>query len=349
MRSFLFLILLIAGMSTFSACKNSQARTEPAHEVIAVTTQPITSVNYTPRLEYSGMIASDREAKLSFKIGGIIAHTYVKEGDPVHAGQLLAVLDMTEIGAQVLQSVQGTEKASRDLERVQHLFQDTAATLEQLQNANTQYKMASENLQIARFNQQYAQIRALENGTVIKKLMNEGELASPGAPVYVINGSASADWVVRFGVGDREWALLKKGNSADVNIEAYPDRTFQGVITKVADAADGLSGTYEVEVKVLPGSCHFAAGLFATIHPHPFSSQPVRVIPVEALSEADGKTGYVYLLNPDKQTVRKQAVNIAFITDGRVGIAGGLENQSEVITGGLNYLTPDARVHWIRP
>lgn len=340
----LALPLLSFAIFVVTSCKEETKNTNTSDEIIPVATQPVSVINYAPILDYSGMMASSAEAKLSFKIGGIIAHIYVKEGDHVNSGQLLATLDMTEINAQVQQTTQAAEKAQRDVNRIQNLFNDTAATLEQLQNVKTQLNVSNESVRIAKFNQQYAQIRATESGTVIKKLMNEGEVASSGAPVFIINGNASSDWVVRFGVSDKEWALLKKGDAAQVSIDAYSEKTFTGTITKIAEAADPYSGTYEIEVKVLPGTDKFAAGLFATIHIQPASQQQVAVIPIEALSEADAKKGFVYLLNADKQTVKKQAVIIAFITNDKVGIRSGLENITEVITGGVSYLTQNTKV-----
>ncbi len=56
-------------------------------------------------------MASTSEARLSFKIGGIVSRIYVKEGDHVVKGQLLATLDLTEINAQVQQASQGLKKA----------------------------------------------------------------------------------------------------------------------------------------------------------------------------------------------------------------------------------------------
>ena len=107
--------------------------------------------------------------------------------------------------------------------------------------------------------------------------------------------------VVRFGVSDKDWAQLKKGDAASVQIDAYPAEAFKGIINKITASADAASGTYEVEVKVLPGNKKFASGLFATIHFQTATQQNLSIIPIEALTEGDGKTGYVYLLNDDKK------------------------------------------------
>ena len=255
-----FLSIAAAIAVVFTGCKGHTQTATITEEAIAVKVQPVTITRYAPVLKYSGSMATTAEARLSFKIGGIISKIYVKEGDHVVPGQLLETLDLTEINAQVQQASQGVDKVQRDVNRVKNLYNDTVATLEQVQNAGTQLQVAEESLRIARFNQQYAQIRATESGTILKKLMNEGELANPGTAAFIFNGTAGNDWVIRFGVSDKDWAVLKKGDKAAVEIDAYPNKTFTGIITEIAQGADAASGTYEIEVKVLPGGARFAAG-----------------------------------------------------------------------------------------
>lgn len=341
--------LLLATITVvITSCNGDSQAASTIDDAIAVKLQPVTTTQYAPVLKYSGSMASTAEARLSFKIGGIISKIYVKEGDRIVKGQLLATLDLTEINAQVQQASQGVEKSQRDLNRAKNLYNDTVATLEQVQNAGTQLQVAEEGLRIARFNQQYAQIRATESGIILKKLMNEGELASPGAPVFMFNGTAGNDWVIRFGVSDKDWAVLKKGDKASVEIDAYPNKTFTGIITEIAQGADVASGTYEIEVKVLPGGARFAAGLFSTIRLQPAGEQTVTMVPVEALTEADDKTGYIYTVNADGKTVTKNKVTIAFLENNKAAIVSGLDSAREVITEGVGYLTEKSTVKVIK-
>jgi len=347
--SFRFLIILVTAFTVARCNEESKASTPAATDnAIAVKLQPVTDTSYAPILRYSGSIASNSEANLSFKTGGIINRIYVKEGDHVVKGQLLATLDMTEINAQVQQAAQGAEKAERDARRVRNLYNDTVATLEQLQNATTQQQISLEGLRIARFNQQYAQIRATENGTILKKLMNEGELAAPGAPVFFVNGNAGSDWVIRFGVSDKDWAVLRPGNKAAVSLDAYPHQSFTGYVSKIAEGADAANGTYAIEVKVVPNGKRFANGLFGTVQIQPASLQRVTLVPIEALAEADGKSGYVYTVNSDQQTVQRHAVTIAFLEKDKVAIVNGLDNVQQVITEGAGYLTEKSLVKVIK-
>jgi RND family efflux transporter MFP subunit len=341
---FLLAAILAFTLAKCGENKASAPGVAPAEDAIAVKLQPIQSCLISRPLQYSGLIASNTEARLSFKIGGIISKLYVKEGDHVSKGQLLATLDLTEIDAQVQQAAQSMEKSQRDEGRIKNLYNDTVASLEQLQNTRTQLNVATEALRIARFNRQYAQIRAAAGGTILQKLMNEGEYAAVGTAVFLFNGTEKNEWVMRFGVPDRDWAILRNGDKATVEIDAYPDQAFYGMITKMAEGADPASGTYPVEVKLSPAGHKLAPGLFCTIQLQASARQTLTLVPAEALAEGDGKTGYVYTLNPDRRTVKKNPVRIAFLQKDKIAISSGLENTSEVITEGVGYLTDGAVV-----
>jgi RND family efflux transporter MFP subunit len=319
--------------------ENKAAATHPAEEPIAVRVQPVAVANLGRVLQYSGLIASNAEAKLSFKIGGIISRIYVRDGDHVTAGQLLATLDLTEVDAQVRQASQNVEKAQRDENRIKNLYRDTVASLEQVQNTHTQLTVATEALRIASFNRQYAQIRAGADGTILQKLMNEGEYASAGTAVLQFNGVDQHCWVVRFGVSDKDWAILHKGDKAAITIDAYPDQHFLGQVTKLAEGADPSGGLYAVEVSVAAGNRKLAPGLFCTLKLQPPAPRTYTFIPASALAEGEGFTGYVYSLNEDNRTVKKVPVQVAFLEGDRIAVSSGLEDVQRVVTKGAGYLT----------
>ncbi len=199
-------------------------------------------------------------------------------------GQLLATLDLTEIDAQVQQATENVGKAQRDENRIKNLYRDTVASLEQVQNTHTQLTVATEALRIASFNRQYAQIRATGSGTILQKIMNEGEYASAGSAVMLFNGAGGDDWVVRFGVSDKDWAILRKGDKANISIDAYPDQRFTGVVTKLAEGADPNGGLYAVEVTVVPPAINWRRACFAPCSssrrpPAPIHLSPPRLWP----------------------------------------------------------------------
>lgn len=346
----LMVAISLAGLCALvGACGEAKTSTplvsaNEAEERIPVRTVAILEKNIALPIHASGVMTSSAEQRLAFKIGGVIRSISVDEGDVVRPGQLLAVLDKTEIDAQVAQAQQALGKAERDLARVEGLYKDSSATLELLQNATTGRDVAKETARIAVFNQQYAEIRATKGGKIIKKLANEGEIIGPGMPVFVLFETGADDWVVKINVSDRDWARLNVGMAARLRMDAYPDASFVGKVSELAPAADPQNGLYPVEIRVAPQGRRFAPGLFAQVEITPPQSRAYAVLPIEAIVEGDGKEAFVFVPQADGASVRKLPVQVAFIEGNSVMVANGLDGAKEVVTDGAPYLTEKKKV-----
>lgn len=310
--------------------------TEKPLNVFYVRTTPVTTSGLNDVIHVTGVIQSDTEAKPSFKTGGVIARTYVKEGDYVKKGQLLAQLNMTEIEAQANQAKLAVEKAMRDLQRVENLYRDSIATLEQWQNAGTAVDMAKKSLQIAEFNVAYSQIHSPIEGKVITQLMEPGEITGPGVPVYYIMGVKQSDWKLVAGLTDKNWGKIKKGEKAKVSLDAYPGLIIESEVKRLSDVANPLSGTFDIELSIPSKDKRIAAGMLAHVEIIPSEQSAYVIIPIEALVSSNGRTGVVYV--PKDGKAEKRTVQIQQFHGERVAIQSGLEGATEVITAGSGFL-----------
>jgi RND family efflux transporter MFP subunit len=330
----------------FSCDKSEKANEAPAIDdaAVAVRMTEVTEGNFSMPVISSGLITTGTESRLSFKTGGVVTGILVEEGQTVKKGQILATLDQTEIGAQVSQAKNNLDKTRRDLERVERLFKDSAATLEQYQNVKTAYDVANESSRIASFNQAYSTIRANANGKVIRKFVNEGELVSGGSPVLTINSADDNDWIVRIGLPDVDWVRIKKGDKAIVRTDAYPGEKFDATVSLINEGADVVSGLYVVEVKISPKGRKLATGLVANVEIVPSQLQKLKSIPIEAVVEGSGSNAFVFIVSDDQKTVKKIPVHIAYLSDNKAMISGGLDNITKVITAGSAFLTENSTI-----
>jgi len=338
MRKSYFFILSV---SFFLSCGEGpkEVKTEPAaSDTIPVRIEPVLTAGDTSRIRISGLLHTEDELRLSFKIGGVVAGVSVEEGQRVRKGQLLATLNATEIDAQLqLASIQ-LEKALRDNQRAENLYRDSVATLEQVQNSRTAVEAARESVKQVGFNRKHATITAPVDGFVIKRLSNPGEMISPGMPVVVIGALGDGSkWVLKAGVSDREWSSIQPGDRASVFFDAWAGRSFPGVVTTKALAADPMNGTFPVELRVDFGSEKPATGMFGRAEVVPSALRSGFSIPYESLLEADGDKGHVFVTD-DRKTVRMVEVTIASLTQQRVYILSGLEGHPYVVTAGSPYL-----------
>lgn len=336
--SFVALLVLACG-------QKENARFSPALEdqSIPVKVSAVTEKVLTTTVVATGMVASQSEIKLAFKTGGVINRLSVKEGDFVRKGQVLATLDFSEIAAQVAQARLAMEKSSRDLKRVENLYQDSVATLEQLQNATTQQKVNEANLEIAEFNKQYSAIVAPVSGRVLRKLSETGELIGPGSPVLVI-ASTESDWVVKVGLTDREVVQAAIGDAAKVRMDAHPGIVFDAQISQIAQVANPMTGLYEAELVIESGNYRMVSGLVAKAEITLGNDRPAPFVPIGAIVEADGLNGFVYVLDSQQSTVKKTAIQILGMQGQEIALSTPLASKTAVVTTGTAYLSDGVKV-----
>jgi RND family efflux transporter MFP subunit len=339
---------LIIAAFMLASCKNSskESAKDPVREsgsgLTHVKVEKVSTDANVPQIKALGIIMSESEAKPSFKTGGIIRQCYFREGSTVKKGQLLATLVMTEINAQVTQAEEAFAKAERDYRRVQNLYADSVATLEQLQNVKTAYEVSGKTLEIARFNQSQSEVRAPIHGRVVKQMLYEGEIAGPGMPVCYIMGTGSKDWKVVVGLNDRDWAKISKGDKAEVQFDAYPGRQYKAIVTEKAAYSAGNAGTLDVTLKLLEQPVVLAAGLVADVSFNMPAGQAARVIPIEALVKTNGKSSWVYTV--ENGVARAIPVRLGELRGNKVEIIQGLDGVDEVITIGSVYIEDGERV-----
>jgi len=330
-------IMVLAALTLVGCAEGNKANEDSGTHDIPVSLSMVSEKELALPVKGSGLISSETEANLSFKIGGILDKVYVEEGDRVRKGQLLARLDLTEINAKVVQAQNAQDKAQRDLERVKNLYAEDAATLEQVQDLTTLNEVTAQELRIAQFNRRYAEIRAISNGIVVRKMMNEGELLNPGTPVFFMNDTTADQWKLEMGVSDKDWARLKIGDQAIIEVDAYPDTLFKGEVIRLSQGADPANGSYTIEVSLRPNGKKFATGMFAKALIDPEKKHTYKIVPVEAIVNANGTEGYVFVMQGETK-VKKLPVSIAFFDGDQVAISKGLEQVDQVVTAGTGFV-----------
>ncbi|MEI6898701.1 MAG: efflux RND transporter periplasmic adaptor subunit [Bacteroidota bacterium] len=295
----------------------------------------------------SGNFTTDDETVRSFKTGGIVQRILVREGDAIKKGQLLATLDLTEITAQVTQATLAFDKAKRDYNRVSNLYRDSVVTLEQFQNAGTGLDIAREQLTAAQFNKTFSEIRASDDGFILKKFVNEGQVVGPGTPVFQTNGAGKGDWILRVAVSDGQWSLLERGDLAVISTDLPGLGSINAMVSKKSEGVDPVSGTFTIEITpLITVAQKIASGMFGKVTIKPAKGSSCWTIPYDALLDGDGTTGYVFVTCDGKKAQRKK-VSIAGITRDHVMIDKGLEGCDKLIISGSAYLTDQSPIQII--
>lgn len=343
MKKSLFIIIPLILSLSLTACKEdytSQANPDLAEKQIQpVRFQRVEISKEALPITGSGMLASSTETRLSFKIGGIIEQIYVDEGQRVRKGQLLAKLRSTEVDAQVMKAQQALDKATRDLDRIQQLYADTAATLEMVQDLSTAKEVAEADLQIAQFNREYAQIKSPVTGKVLKRFAENEELITSGTPVFFLASNGQEGYLLRIGVADKDVVKLALGDKASVTFDVYPGERFTAHITEIAEGADMRTGAFEVELSLDPSDKPLKNGFIGKAEIFPSSTAPYAKIDMDALVEGNAKRAHIFVPNPERNEAKKISITPTHIGDGYFTVpASQVAGVEEIITAGAAYL-----------
>ncbi len=344
---FLSLTLVVIGLLNQACTPAESAETTIREAGIPVRVMDLKTEIWNPPIHTSGRFASEDENVLAFKTGGIIENIYVREGEAIKRGQLLAKLNLTEISALTSQAEYGFEKAKRDYERAEKLFADSVATLEQLQNSRTALDIATQQLEQANFNKSHSEIRAPADGYVLQKMASSGQVMAGGMPVLLTSGGANTDWVLKTGLSDKAWAQIQVGDSAEILSTSLSENPIKSKVLRKSKAAQAMSGSFVVELAVPDPGQNLASGMFGKATIFPTSNVQSWSIPYSALLDANAGKGYVFVTTNDS-TAEKIEVEIGSIANDHVQIIRGLESKSKLIVSGSPYLTDGSAITIIK-
>jgi len=332
------LFLSCAVMVSCSTNKAEESKNTPKSiPVVAVT--KVEAVEYSNQIRTTGRLAFDNEYKMSFKTGGVVEALYVKEGQRVRAGKVLASLRLDEIEAKTSQASIAVEKAERDYVRSKALYADSVATLEQLQNAESQLQNAQQNLQAAQFNQDQSKIIAPANGIIQKILVKENEITGAGNPI-IIFGAENQGKVLIANISDVDVVKIGIGDKASLHFDAWHETVFNGKVLEIAGMASASTGTYEVKIQVSDASNQLKPGFIGSASITSSKVNQWIELPIEGLVQANNKTGVVYKVT--NELAIQQDVYVAKILNDKLLVSDGLSENDKVIVEGLGKLKGDS-------
>lgn len=339
MKKYFFFALVLLAVSCKDNVETLAAVEDKINEKTIVELAAVTQKNTAVPIFAIGRLGSDTELKMSFKIGGVIASMSADEGQRVKKGQVLASLRSDEIDAQVMKANQALEKAKRDLARIEQMFAEKAATLENVQDLKTLVQVSEADLEIARFNQKYASIVSPVSGRVIRRLAEPNELVNPGQPLFLLASNEGKAFVLKIALSDKDISRVGYGDQASVSFDAFPGETMEGRIGLIAESSDPRTGTFEVEVNVKAKGKRLRNGYIGRVEISPKNIAPYYTIPMAALVEADDKTCTIFIPQNNNTLAKEIQVEPFAIGDDYIAIKNPeLDEFTQVITTGAPYL-----------
>jgi RND family efflux transporter MFP subunit len=277
-RKWLHLLWLLAPVIVYFGYQLTIKSVTPATKVQTARAQLLSGTDAAAELVATGYVVAQVKAAVASKGSGRLEVLNVEEGDRVTAGEILAVLDNSDIRADLDYAKAGllaaradSVEASINLNRQQGLIKADATTQDVVDAATAGFDRAVANMQVRRASIRSAEV-ALENtiirapfdGTVLTKNADVGEMVTPFASASSSKGAVvtiadMSSLEVEADVSESNIYKVKVGQPCEIVLDAYPGVRYQGYVKKIVPTADRSRATVltkigfkNIDDKVLP-------------------------------------------------------------------------------------------------
>ncbi|QMU62237.1 MAG: efflux RND transporter periplasmic adaptor subunit [Gammaproteobacteria bacterium] len=344
-----FLLLLI-----LSACGEDQTLQQEEQVLRSVKTQLVGSSQHGVTRTFSGSAKANQRSNLSFRVAGNMQSLKVEVGDRLQPGDVIATLDPFEYQLQAQEALANLTQAQATLrnaksnfERTKGLYENNNISRNELDSARAnaessraQVSAANKVLELARLNESYAKLKAVETCSVANTLAEVNEQVTAGQTIIEVTCGEGLD--VELVVPESIIALLQRGMSASVSFSAIPDKQFIGKVTEVG-VASSAGTTYPVTIALIDTTDGLRPGLAAQVSFTFEKAENQRNFIVPAVAVGKDVSGkYVYLVEKTEKEnigiIKRQAVTTGELTTTGLEIIEGVEEGDQVVTAGVNIV-----------
>jgi len=204
--------------------------------------------------------------------------------------------------------------------------------------ANVQVRQAEAAVDLARVQMDETVIRAPFDGIVAEIYITEGSMVGPQSSAALF---VSKELEVVFNVEESRISQVTEGQHAALQVTAYPDQDFPGVVTSVAPIADSKTHTFAVKVTPLDEDNLLRSGMYADLSLLVEERRGTVLVPRAAVTEVNGQE-VVHVVKDN--LVERRAVTSGLSDGDNIEILNGLEADETIATAGQAGLENGARV-----
>jgi len=252
----------------------------------------ILAVSYATAVELSltGSVVSDNQKMITSRYMGIVKKMNVSEGDIVKKGQLLYQIDSKEIDSKKEQVELGISQAQLALQmnknqetnvllnlgRYQRLFKKGMVSKYELENLQLAAKNMKDMVKIAQkqiaqakamkkevMNQyNYLKLKAPNDGVIIMKKLNVGEMAIPGMPGVILTDLSKLSIIVE--ISETNLRYIELGKNVEVEIPSIKFITM-GTIYSIIPSSNPMTHKFKIKIKFNKKSKSIYPGMYAKV------------------------------------------------------------------------------------
>ena len=292
------LFIIIAGYFISGSSDEKELRVE---------VELVQSREIVQKVNASGKIQPEEAVQITSTITGWITQITVMEGDTVEPGQHLISIDEKQIRprynnalSQVKSSEANLRKVQSQMDRTKSLFSQNLISKQELEQVDASYQIAlsqseqaNANLLSAEDELSKTRLTAPKYGIVTSITKEEGEMAVGGMfnPGVLMTVADLSRMEVEVDVNENDVVMIEIGDTSEIEIDAYPDTVFYGVVSEIAHTAQSANmgvqnqvTNFKVKVRMISVPDKIRPGMSSTVNIITETLVDVTSIPIQSLT-----------------------------------------------------------------
>ncbi len=289
-----------------------------------------------------GSLKSRQGVTVRPEVSGRITQLNFRDGDRVRKGQLLVQFDDQLQVAQVKQSQAELSIALANHKRNQDLVAQNFISQRSVEESAANLEVARAKLALSQATAARLKIMAPFDGITGIRTVNVGDYLKDGGDIVNIEDITAV--FVDFRLPERFQTKVKKGQQAQVDMDALPGRKFTAIIQAIDPLVDANGRSVGVRACIDNRQNQLRPGMFARVKAVFGERENAKVIPEEAIVPQAGKQYVIKLVDGGDKDIKKTQrveVKVGIRRPGRVEILEGLGDGDEVVTAGQQRIQKD--------
>ncbi|MFD2915049.1 efflux RND transporter periplasmic adaptor subunit [Psychroserpens luteus] len=301
-------------------------------------------------LELQGNVTTKDLLTITPEYNGILTNVYVKEGQKVSKGQLLAKIDDGGLSQQIAQLKIQANLAKTTFERQKRLWEQKIGSEIQFLQAKSSYESQQE--AVNQLNQQIGKtlVKAPFTGTIDDVITEQGSVVGAGQTQLfrIVNLD---NMYIETEVPERYVANVTKGKKVTVEL-AVLGKTLEAKIRQAGDVINPANRTFKAEIEIPNEDKSIKPNLTARLKINDYTNENALLIPQSVISENAEGSQYIYVVTDKDENgigVAKRVIIETGKTQGdNIEVLSGIENGAEIIKEGARSVRDGQSVEVIK-
>jgi len=326
------------------------AKLDTVKKVPLITTFIAKQEVFNHYFEIQGNVTTKDLLVITPEYSGILTNVYVKEGQKVSKGQILAKIDDGGLGQQLAQLKIQTDLAKTTYERQKRLWEQNIGSEIQYLQAKSSYEAQSK--AISQLEQQIAKttVRAPFSGAIDDVITEQGSVVAAGQSqlIRLVNLS---NMYIETDVPERYVKDVLKGKHVKVEFPIL-GKTIETEVRQASDYINPSNRTFKIEVGIPNNNESVKPNLTAKLQINDYNNPNALLIPQSVISENAEGEQYIYIVvnkNGNNEGIAKKTIITTGKTQGDViEVLSGLKDGTEIIKEGARSVKDEQTVEVIK-